>query len=459
MTQPSDTGPGRPYTGPSGRTRTEHVRVFRAGREPLEAEVFRVVNVQEFPELRERVLSGALHRLDDGEPVEVPFVFHDPEARQFALVVPDGARGRELSEKARLLDLLMREDDNDVPDYVRHFSIVYGHEGLARYVDDAHTMEVEVNELEPVDTPAVVASYYPRLAGLLPEAGFWQHAGSELAPLIEDDELWVFAQVTEDEADAFAESSSDLLVQLKTIDQIPVCVLSLVDTRAQAVRRAYLNPARSADAPILDLLGRDFHASIVVFDDARRLLRSFRLEAPRAANAKLILERSEHGPSCSKERWALAVDACRATPPPIEVGGHPFVIRDEAQTAGEALQRLRELESWSSPERIEEALLIKSVPMNVLELSRRRVAMDATRFGLSMSDILVLQAVRFGLASTSKSLVESLRRRFEEIVPTASEHGLGEAEIEANRAALQRLQGLHGTSTGPDVSCTMEPSG
>jgi len=238
--------------------------VFRPGREPLEVEVFRAVNVGEFPDLREPALSGALHRLDDGEPVDVPFVYHDPEARQFALVVPEGARGRELSERARLLDLLMGEDEGEVPDYVRHFSVVYGCDGLRRYVDDARTMEVEVHELEPVDEPPAVASYFPRLAGLLPEAGFSRHAETELATLLDDDELWVFARVAEAEEDAFAESSSDLLIQLKTVEQIPVCILSLIDTRTHAVRRAFLNPVRSADGLILERLRRDFHASVVV---------------------------------------------------------------------------------------------------------------------------------------------------------------------------------------------------
>ena len=126
----------------------EGVRVFRTDREPVEIEVYRVVNVGEHPELREPALSGTLHRLEDGEVVDVPFIYHDPDAQDFALVIPQGARGRELSERAKLLDSLMKEHDEDVPDYVRHFAIVFGHHGLASYVDDAETMEVDITELE-----------------------------------------------------------------------------------------------------------------------------------------------------------------------------------------------------------------------------------------------------------------------------------------------------------------------
>ncbi len=437
----------------------EGVRVFRTDREPVEIDVFRVVNVGEHPELREPALSGTLHRLDDGEVVDVPFIYHDPDAQDFVLVIPPGARSRELSERAKLLDSLMKEHDEDVPDYVRHFAIVFGRHSLASHIDDAEAMEVDVTELEPVDGTPVVASYYPRLAGLLPPAGFWDRAPTELAPLIDDDELWIFVQVAEDDHEAFTEASSDLLVQLKTVDQLPVCILALTDDNAHAVRRAYLNPARSADGRILELLRRDFHATVVVYSGQRQLLRSFRVEAPRAANAKMIIGRAELAPQALPERWEDAVDACRSTPVSVDPIEHPFIFEDDAPTAAEALRRLTRLEVWSSPDRIEEALLVVSVPRTVFELSRRRVVADALRFGLAMSNPLVLQAVRFGLASDAKSLVAALTRQFDQIVSDASAQGLDDAQIQANRESLERLSLLHGTSTGRGLSCNMEHSG
>lgn len=451
--------PGLPYTGPAGRTRTERVRVFRVDREPVEVEVFRVVNVEEHPELRDAALGGTLHRLDDGELVDVSFVYHDPEAQQFALVIPDGASGRELSERAKLLDSLMKEQEENVPDYVRHFAIVYGRRGLASYVDESATMEVDITELEPLDQPPIVASYYPRLASLLPAAGFWAHSATELAPLVEDDELWIFVQVAADDQDAFTEASSDLLIQLKTVDQLPICILVLIDSRTHVVRRAYLDPARAADGRILELLRRDFHATIVVYSDAHRPLRSFRLEAPRASNARMIIGRAELAPQPPPERWQEAVESCRLGPPPVGQVDHPFVLEDDAATAAEALGRLLRLEAWSSPERVEEALMMVSVPRTVFELSRRRIVADALRFGLALSNTLVLQAVRFGLAPDAKALVTSLSKRFEEIVPCASAQGLDDGQIEENRKALERLSMLHGTSTGPALSCNMGDSG
>jgi hypothetical protein len=445
----------QPYTGPSGRTRVERACVFRPGRKPAALEVFRVLNVEECPGLREAALNGCLHQLEDGEEVEVPFIYHDPRVFRFALVIPNGARCRELSERARLLDSLMQEHEEDVPDYVRNFAIVHGSRGLARYVSDADRIEVELSELEPVDGRPVVASYDPRLSGLLPPAGFWTHASTELAPLLDDDELWLFVRVEKDEPEAFSEASSDLLIQLKTVEQVPVCVLALTDSRAGAVRRAYLNPARSADGRILECLRRDFRATVVVHSEQRRPLRSFRVEAPRAANVKLIIGRTELAPQPSRDRWESCVDACRSAPPPVSQIANPFGLSEDASTAAEALDRLRLLEAWSSPARVEEALSILSTPRTLFELSRRRIVADALRFGLAMSDALVPQAVQFGFASEAKDLVLALGRQFEQIVPQASAQGLDEGQVRANRRALERLAMMHGTSTELALSCTM----
>lgn len=447
------------YTGPAGRTRTERVRVFRPGREPLEVEVFRAVNVDEYPELRNDALGGTLHQLDDGEVIDVPFIYHDPAAQQFVLVIPYGARGRELSERARLLDFLMKEHDEDVPDYVRHFAIVYGRHGLQRYIDEVETMEVDVAELEPLDALPLVPSHYPRLASLLPPAAFWSRASSELAPLIDEDELWLFVRVEADEQEAFTEASSDLLIQLKTVDQLPVCILTLIDGRTRSIRRAFLNPSRSADRRILELLGRDFQAIAVVHTEDGVLLRSFRVEAPRAANTKMIIGRTERAPQPLPGRWEEAADACRLNPPPIGLGEHPYVLEDEATSAVEALRRLERLEAWNSPEKIEEALMRSSVPRTVFELSRRRTVADAVRFGLAMSNEVLLQAVRFGLATSASDLVAALGRNFEEIVASGSAQGLGAERIKSNREALAGLSRLHGTSTLPELSCTIEHSG
>jgi len=63
------------------------------------------------------------------------------------------------------------------------------------------------------------------------------------------------------------------------------------------------------------------------------------------------------------------------------------------------------------------------------------------------------------LAMDAKSLVAALTQRFDQIVSDASVQVLDDAQIQANREALERLSTLHGTSTGRGLSCNMEHPG
>lgn len=148
---------------------------------------------------------------------------------------------------------------------------------------------------------------------MLPPAKFWAHASAELALLIEDEELWIFVQLGADERDAFAEDSSDLLVQLKTVHQLSIGILALTDRQTNAVR-----------------------------------------------------------------------------------------------------------------------------------------------FGLAVSNELMLQAVRFGLAPDAQRLVAVLERNFSQTLSAASVHGLSDSQIQAIHKGLARLRQMHGTSTAPELSCNME---
>jgi hypothetical protein len=431
--------------------------VFRSGREPLEVEVFRVVNVAEHPDLRAPTLNGALHRLEDGEMVGVPFVYHDPDAFQFILVIPEGAEGRELSERAKLLEALMREPGDDIPAYVRHFRVVYGHEGLAEQVDDHGGMEVEVRELEPVDQTFARADYFPRLAGVLPRSTFVDHMATDLAALVADDELWLFARLDEHSMHSFSESSASLRLQLKRLHQVQVCVLTLYDEVTRDSRSAFLNPDRDIDAPVLELLARDGCATLILSDSEGSLVRSFRIEAPLETNARLILDRSERAPTPAPERWSAAVEEAREALP-SDCEPHPFVTTGEPAPVAHALARLRLLERWSTPDRLDRALLQLGVPAPEIELARREIIGDAVRYGLSMTDALLADAVGFGFARDPKSLVETMEACFEQTA-TVPDHKLSADEVEANRAALQRQRERYGTSTAHDQSCTMEPSG
>jgi len=105
-------------------------------------EVFAAVDASADPELGQRLVAEDLELNTitcetDGEkhPVHTPVVYHDPRNLLFVLVLPDGARHRELEERAALLTALAADPEADVPAYVRSFSVVYGSHGLAALLE------------------------------------------------------------------------------------------------------------------------------------------------------------------------------------------------------------------------------------------------------------------------------------------------------------------------------------
>lgn len=130
-----DASSGPAYEGKAGVTRTEALHMRQAGGALRSVQVYRVVNVATHPELRDRVQDDQLNRLDDGSEVAVPFVYHDPSALRFALVLPPSLAHLELKERAQLMTELAADSEHMVPAYVREGVTVLGLAELERYLD------------------------------------------------------------------------------------------------------------------------------------------------------------------------------------------------------------------------------------------------------------------------------------------------------------------------------------
>jgi hypothetical protein len=123
-----------PYTGAIGSTRYEAVFVTGSDGVSRRVEIVRSVNVASDPALKAPALDGSLHRTDGGSYLAVPFVYHDPGARKFALVVPASRAHEELAQRAQLITALANEVGSPLPSYVREARVVVGTEGLQRYL-------------------------------------------------------------------------------------------------------------------------------------------------------------------------------------------------------------------------------------------------------------------------------------------------------------------------------------
>ncbi len=115
-----------PYQGALGKTRTETVQVWMPDGRVRALSVYVGVNAATDPGLATLARGGTLHLVAEGVALAMPFVFHDPEARIFVLVVPGGLRHRVLSLRAEQLALLAQDSAHHVPAYVRDVEVVVG---------------------------------------------------------------------------------------------------------------------------------------------------------------------------------------------------------------------------------------------------------------------------------------------------------------------------------------------
>jgi hypothetical protein len=127
--------PEEPYAGLPGHTRYECVHLVESDGSLRSIAVCRAINAQTHPELKERALSGQLHRLEDGRELALSFVYHDPDARKFALVIPTALAHLELKEWSKLMAEIAEDTLHSVPAYVREMTTVLGVTALASFID------------------------------------------------------------------------------------------------------------------------------------------------------------------------------------------------------------------------------------------------------------------------------------------------------------------------------------
>ena len=131
------------YEGKEGQTRQEAIHVPVVGGGFATREVYRVVNVRTHPMLGQRATEGTLHRLEDGRVLACSYVYHDPDARMFVLVVPESNQHQMLAERAALLGRLAADPSAPVPLYVDRGDLVIGADGLRVYLETGRTVSQE----------------------------------------------------------------------------------------------------------------------------------------------------------------------------------------------------------------------------------------------------------------------------------------------------------------------------
>lgn len=124
-------GDDLPYAGVLGRTRSEAVQVLMPDGSLRSLSVYVGIDAVADPALAALARAGTLHHVADGVELALPFTYHDPLARLFVVVLPDGLRHRALAVRAEVMLALATDTQHPVPGYARDVEVVVGSRGLA----------------------------------------------------------------------------------------------------------------------------------------------------------------------------------------------------------------------------------------------------------------------------------------------------------------------------------------
>ncbi|MFO0561692.1 MAG: hypothetical protein U0269_27010 [Polyangiales bacterium] len=132
------------YAGALAATRRDVAFVSNPDGSSRKVELVVSVNAGTDPLLAEAARHGTLHHIDDLD-LAVPFAYHDPVAKRFALVIPTARAHEELPLRIELLRKLS-EERAPIPAYVREARAVIGPKGLERLLSEPDTKALAARE-------------------------------------------------------------------------------------------------------------------------------------------------------------------------------------------------------------------------------------------------------------------------------------------------------------------------
>ncbi|MBW2461157.1 MAG: hypothetical protein JRH11_05890 [Deltaproteobacteria bacterium] len=308
-------------------------------------------------------------------------------------------------------------------------------------LDESDMMSEEVTgitlapqEPESDDSQSVQSGSYPR-AAVTPPEHFLSDRHVEMAAKC-DGAVWLFARLDEGREDAYR-GGAELLAQLVVVKGCPVVVLALVENRDEGrpfVRRVVLDPRDVDDRSVLESLRADFEATVALFGPSGRFERTVEVAAPRRVNVAMILERV----SLTKEKsaqldTATAKERALAVPPPIKDDGHPFLEEVEAvHSAAEAANALAQLVVWTTSEKLNTALLVLSIPGDLVDGATRQILANAVDRGLALTPELTTRALAVGVAPDEGALVIRQLECFRETTADEDSGGLSAEDVADN---------------------------
>ncbi|MBU0553205.1 hypothetical protein KKB55_00405 [Myxococcota bacterium] len=309
-------------------------------------------------------------------------------------------------------------------------------------LDDAWSMDAVTQS--PVDEPTHIVS----LASITPperSAPRFDAARDEGRGLYlekEGEYVRLVAQLDPTRAAHFEAEDAQLRFQLHRTPQGGVLGLLLVNEEVEDHLFWPLAHETPLGCAILDELERFFSAEALFFepDGALRGRRVFRIlleENVKSARAALALQEKEAAPDRAAARAAVCAEGFD------RVGRLRHNFHEDSfaalNDASEVRLALGILSYWSSPERRDYLLRIKSFPESWFEAMIKRVLRGAVAFGLAIEPHLRQKTLELGLAEGPVPLLQACLANFAEVNLNLKPNGLDPLDTWENWEALLTL--------------------
>lgn len=223
----------------------------------------------------------------------------------------------------------------------------------------------------------------------------------------------------------------DLLVRLSEGDG-PVAVLELSGRTSgggRVSRRCALDLRIGEERAVLDLLRRRFEAAVRFFAHDGRPFDEARVSAPREVNAARVVDRGVR----LKSDADAAVLKERALARPAPDGSHPFPSEEPEDTSPAAtLLLLGPLAEALTPDRLDHALAVLSVPRDQIDQAVTRAIERAIGHGLALPSALAERALASAIVPDAAALVVRQIDAFRGTVMRPDRGRLDEAQVAGN---------------------------
>jgi hypothetical protein len=480
------------YRGPLGATRRERVLWACPCGVRHSVEVVVAIDSQADPQLARRLRDGDPAFNDTVCPttrvrawVEVPVVYHDPGNQLLILVLPGGARARELEERAALLTRLAQDTAHSVPAYVVGFAVAYGPEGLRqrleveaeRALDARRRQDATQVSPPPVLGDTIVVPMGPILADsddtmddlvegaptaprspgpAAEEVGRGAIATrSSISCRVEDGVAHIAVRASGADLERLLDPALEVRLQLHRMPNFPIVTLAFgtpaaLDGAAGAGAPLWLplDIGDEADRTLLHSLGRRFEILLEMSDsDSGELVSSVRQSPPLADNVLCALSAAADYlkaiPSAERSyRRGLAAFAAedhdRLGLSASYAGELDESVLGALASPAEVMRAVNLVKRLSQPSGEDWLVMTRGYPMETWQARRRAVVARAVELGIWPGPVGAQIAVSEGLARSRKDLAVRLQRNFAALVQVEqSTGGLDDAAARDNWKSLR----------------------